>query len=210
MHAASPPADPRGIAGTVRYHVVVLRGMRVLFVLTAAGCASTVAPSPAAAPTAPRVAGVPELLLGLPPAVLVERALLDLDSGEPARAARARCILLSVEDSAALEPLRARARTAPRGSAARLEAVNLLLERGESPAAFTAEEVVAAGVRELARGDPAPRAALLALERIRSLGEAALPALRATASAGGSAGEAAARVLAALFGEEWPLAGLRP
>jgi hypothetical protein len=179
--------------------------------LVATGCAAVAAPPappPPSSPAGPE-AVVSGLLEAVPPAVLVDRAIMDLDSGDPVLVERARCVLLSVQDGEALGPLRDRARSAPAGSAARLEAVAVLLERGEA-AGCPVADVVAASVRDLVRGGGASRGVLLALERIRDLGESALGELRAEALAGGPAGQAAARVLAALFGEVRPLPEARP
>ena len=154
-----------------------------------AACASV--PCPPSPGTVPADAPVPDALLGLPAAVIVGRALFDLDSGDPERMERARCVLLSVPGEEATGPLLARVRAAPRGSAARLEALALLAERGEPLAGVEPAEMVAMSLREITRGDPSGRAAVLAAARIRALGEAALPALREEARPGAPLAEAA-------------------
>ncbi len=153
---------------------------------------------------------MPELLAGLPTAVLVDRALMDLDSGDPLRAARARGVLLSVQEEAALDPVRLRARSSPPGSAARLEAVSVLLERGETPEGCLVRDIVGASLRDISRADGPARGALLAVDRLRGLGEAGIRELREQALSGSALSKTAARVLAALFGEARPLPETRP
>jgi hypothetical protein len=138
---------------------------------------------------------------GLPPSVVAGRALFDMESGDPGREARARCILLALPDDPAAEALRSRARTALPGSAARLDALSVLAERGDPLEGVEPAEVVAMSLREIARHEPSSRGALLALDRLRGMGEAALPALREEAGADGPRSEPAARVLLRLFGE---------
>src|SRR5512139_3535474 len=91
-------------------------------VLILAGCAS------ATGTAGEDAAGgeIPEALAGLPPAVIAEHALFDLDSGDPERAERARRVLLALPEGPGVEVLRARVRAGPAGSTARLEALAVL------------------------------------------------------------------------------------
>ncbi len=165
--------------------------------LLLAGCAAASRPLP------PRFEAAPDTedVSGLPPSVVAGRALFDMESGDPAREARARCILLALPDGAAIDALRSRVLTAAPGSAPRLDALALLAERGDPLAGVDPGEVVSMSLREIGRPEPSARGALLALDRLRGMGEAARPALRAEANADGPRSEPAARVLLLLFGE---------
>ena len=179
----------------------------ILVAAAAAGCAS--APPPAPEPVVEECP-VPDLLLGVPVSVVVERALFELESGDPGRAARARAVLLAIPPGPATEPLRARFHAAPRGSALRLDVLAILAERGEYPEGSDAGEVVEMSLREIARGDPSGRPALLAVERIRSLGEGARGPLRVAARDGGAASDVAGSLLRVIFHEAAPPPGVRP
>jgi hypothetical protein len=179
----------------------------ILFAAAAAGCASAPRPEPeAAAEECP----VPDILLGIPVSVVVERALFDLDSGDPERAARAREVLLAIPAGPAIEPLHARFHGAPRGSVPRLDTLAILAERGECPEGCDVGEIVEVSLREIARGDASGRPALLAVERIRSLGEGAREPLRAAARDGGAASGVAGSLLRVVFHEAAPSTTVRP
>lgn len=166
-------------------------------ILLFAGCASVPGP-PVPAPVAEED----------PPAVVADRAMFDLDSGDPELQARARGLLLALPAGSCVDALRRRARTSPEGSEARLELLGVLAERGEPLEEFDVPEVVAMSLRAIDRSGAPSRSGLLALHRIRALGDAARPALREAAGSDGPRAEAAARVLARLFGEI-PDRGLR-
>ncbi len=165
--------------------------------LLLAGCAS--AGPPAAAP--PAEGEIPDSLAGLPPAVTAERALFDLDSGDPDRVRRARCVLLALPDGPGLDAVRARVRSGRAGTDARLEALAVLAERGDPLDAAAAEEVVSMCLREMSRPDPVRRSAMLSMDRLRGMGEAARPYLREASRPGGPHAPEAARALSVLFGE---------
>jgi hypothetical protein len=179
------------------------------WVLLLAGCASVAEPE---APPVEPDPGPPDILDGLPAAVAADLAIFDLDSGDPERAARARGVLVALPAASCVDALLGRARTDPPGSDARLEILAVLAERGEPLEEFPAVEVVAMSLREIARREPASRPALLALDRLRGMGEAALPPLREAAESDPPRAELAARLLELLFGEivERRLRGARP
>lgn len=145
---------------------------------------------------------VPDTLAGLPPAVIAERALFDLDSGDPERADRARCVLLALPEGPGLDAVRDRVRAGRAGTSSRLEALAILAERGDPLEAAAAEEVVSMCLREMARPDPARRAAMLSMDRLRGMGETARPFLREASRPGGPHSAEAARALSHLFKEE--------
>jgi hypothetical protein len=169
-------------------------------ILLLAGCASLPAP-PAAAPVADERGPATDVLAGLPPTVVADRALFDLESGDPERQARARGLLLALPAWSCVDALRRRAVSAPEGSEGRLETLGVLAERGEPLEGIGIGEIVAMNVREIDRSGAPSRRGLLALDRIRALGESAREALRGEAAADGPRADAAARVLSRLFGE---------
>jgi len=142
--------------------------------------------------------------------VVVGRALFDLESGDPQRTARARSVLVAVPESPALDPLRERARTASRDSAQRLDALAILAERGEPVDGCEAEDLVAMNLREIERRERSGRPVILALDRLRNMGEAARDPLRDEARHGGPRARVASRILSVLFGEDVAAAGPRP
>lgn len=166
-------------------------------VLLVTGCAAGTGPSAARLPPAASAGDAS----GLPPAVVAGRALFDLESGDPGREARARCVLVAMPAGPAAEAILTRAQSAPRGSPARLDALSVLAERGDPLQGVDPAEIVAMSLREIARREPSSRGALLALDRLRGMGEAARPALREEAGADGPRSEPAAGVLLLLFGE---------
>jgi len=168
-----------------------------ILALVFAGCAST--PDPL--PDPPEDPGIPDTLAGLPQAVVAERALFDLDSGDAERVRRARCVLIALPEGRAVEALRDRVKAGPAGSAARLEALALLAERGDALDEAAAEEVVTLCLREMARPEPSRRAHMLFLDRLRGMGEAARPYLREASRPGGPDAAEATEALRVLFGE---------
>jgi hypothetical protein len=134
--------------------------------------------------------------------VIVGRALFDLDSGDPLRMARARSVLVAFTGPQAAEALRRRVEEAPEGSAERLQALALLAERGDSLEGLASGEIVAMNLGEIAADDGRARSSMLALSRLRGMGEEARTPLREAARDPGPRGDLAARVLRLLFGEE--------
>ncbi len=177
--------------------------LRAAAVLALAGCAA-----PATRPQPPAPAADSEDVSEVPPSVLAGRALFDLDCGDPAREARARCILVAMPAETAVRALLARVRSTAPGSDARLDALAVLAERGEPLEGVEPGEVVSMSLRDLSRDRTPTRGALLALDRLRAMGEAARPALREAAASPGAASDAAARLLLVLYGER-PARGLR-
>ncbi len=185
--------------------------MRPWIAVAAAAVATGCASAPASLPKAPPPeAPVPDLLLGIPFPVVVERAIFDLESGDPARAARARSVLLAAPAGPSVEPLLLRFHGAPRESAVRLDVLAILAERGELPADCDAAELVEMSLREIESRDPSGRPTLLAAARLRALGEAARGPLRDEARRGGARSALAASVLRGLYGEETPPATAQP
>jgi hypothetical protein len=165
--------------------------------LLASGCASGVAGSQAAPGDEP----LPDVLAGFPVAVTAGRALFDLDSGDPDRVRRARCVLLALPEGPGLDGLRERAAKGPPGTSTRLEALAILAERGDPLDGSEGGEVVAMCLRELGRQEPTGRSCMLALDRLRGMGRTALPLLREESRPGSPYAEEAARALRVLFGE---------
>lgn len=168
-----------------------------LLLVLLAGCASTVE-DPA---ESPEESGIPDTLAGLPPAVIAERALFDLDSGDPERAERARCVLLALPEGKGIDALRERVKAGAAGTSARLEALALLAERGDALEAAAAEEVVEMCLREMGRPETSRRAFMLSMDRLRGMGDAARPFLREASRPGGPDTEAATSALRLLFAE---------
>src|SRR5688572_14657034 len=167
--------------------------------LLLAGCAAAGGGDPGGA-GAPEE-GIPDVLAGLPPAVTAEKALFDLDSGDPERVRRARCVLLALPEGPGLDAVRARVRARPAGTESRLEALAILAERGDPLDAAAAGEVVSMCLHELSRPDPAGRSRMLSMDRLRAMGEAARPYLREASRPGSPRAEAAAGALRVLFDE---------
>jgi hypothetical protein len=179
----------------------------VLLALLAAGCAST----GEATATAAFVSGaepVPAVLVGVPAAVIVDRALVDLGSGDPFRVARARAVLLALPPEE-IEPVRSLARAGIPGSEPRLGALAVLAERGEPLDDWAASEVVEMTLREIETDEAGGRAALLGVARLRSMGDCARAALRTAREPGGPRAALADRLLA-LLGPARDLPGARP
>jgi hypothetical protein len=172
-------------------------GRPLLLVLILCGCAT----GTEEARVDPGEAEIPETLAGLPVPVIVERALFDLESGDPARVERARCVLVALNDGPGLDALRERVRSRPAGSTARLEALAVLAERGDPLEAAAAEEVVSMCLREMSRPEPSRRAFMLSMDRLRGMGETARPFLLEASRPGGPVSAEAARALLLLYGE---------
>lgn len=170
-------------------------GAPLLAAFLLAGCAAPSAPPPSQGP-------VPEAdsLSGIPPGVLASRAVFDLESGDPARMARARCVLRSL-DPGHLEAWEMRAAAAPEGSAPRLLLLAVRSDRGDSLADLPPGEVVAMVLREVASDLPGRRGTLLGLERLRALGPAAEAPLLREARGGPAAGTARALLRVLALGE---------
>ena len=115
---------------------------------------------------------------------------------------RGRCVLLALPDGPGLDALRERVRSAPAGTASRLEALAILAERGDPIDAAAAEEVVSMCLREMARPEPSHRARMLSMERLRGMGAAARPFLLEASRPGGPVSAEAGRALHLIFGEE--------
>jgi hypothetical protein len=169
----------------------------LLAALLAAGCAAPRAGSTGEEPPPPPPAGVPAILEGLPPAVVLDRALFELESGSPERAAAARSTLVALEERAAGPALRARAAAAPPDSEERLELLAVLAERGDPLAGVGAEERVALVLREAERDARGGRGTLLALDRIRRMGQEGIRILRAEALPSRPRAATASRILEA-------------
>jgi hypothetical protein len=163
-------------------------------ILLAASCAA-LPEEPARGTPSP----VPAILEGVPAAVVVDRALVDLDSGDPVRVRQARRVLLA-SASEDLEPVRARARRGAPGSPARLAALAILAERGEPLDDWSASEIVEMTLREIESGEDSGRATLLGLSRLRGMGDGAVEALRAASRPGSPRESLASRLLAILGG----------
>jgi len=178
--------------------------------LCAATALASCASPPEESPPDPRAGeGVPAVLEGVPPAVVVDRALVDLDSGDPARVRHARGVLLAA-DASQIEPLRVRARTGRPGSPARLLALGALAERGEALDDWAASEVVEMTLREIDADREGGRAAVLGVARLRQMGDAGVEALRAAARPGGPRSDLARRLLALLGEPARALSEARP
>ena len=148
----------------------------------------------------PAVAGaepVPAVLVGVPGAVIVDRAIVDLGSGDPYRVARARSVLLAIPPEE-IEPVRRLARAGIPGSEPRLGALAVLAERGEPLDDWAASEVVEMTLREIETDEAGGRAALLGVARLRSMGDCARTALRSAREPGGPRAALADRMLALL------------
>jgi hypothetical protein len=167
----------------------------LLAALLAAGCAARPAGTPGEPPPPP--AEVPALLDGHPAAVVLDRALFELATGTPEGRAAARSVLVALEEGTAGPALRARAAAAPPGSDERLEFLALLAERGDPLAAVPAEERVALVLREAERDDRGGRGTLLALDRIRGMGQEGIRILRAEAAPSRPRAATASRILEA-------------
>jgi hypothetical protein len=152
---------------------------------------------------------MPDLLTGVPAAVLAGRAVFELESGDPPRRERARRLLRAL-DGAALDAWLLRASAAPPGSPARRELLAVLADRGEVAAGFAAEEEVAACLDLVLADPPGGRGAMLGTVRLRSLGEAALPPLMAEARVRGERSASAVRLLRLLGVPERDLPEPRP
>jgi hypothetical protein len=161
------------------------------------GCAT----APSTSSRAPAAEEVPDNLAGLPAAVIGGRALFDLDSGDPDRVRRARSVLLALPEGPGLDGLRDRVRTGDPGSPARLEALAVLAERGDPLEGIAPAEKVTMCLREMVHGDAALRSTLLALDRLRGMGEAARRPLRREARSGGPYEAEALRCLRTIFHE---------
>lgn len=161
--------------------------------LILAGCAAVGEPR-APAPLGPEPEPVPAVLVGVPASVIVDRALVDLDSGDSYRVARARAVLLALP-SDEMEPVRRRARAGVPGSDPRLGALAVLADRGERLDDWAASEVVEMTLREIESAEPGGRAAMLGVERLRSMGDSARTALRAANGPGGTRAALADRLL---------------
>jgi len=177
--------------------MVRVRSARALPVLGAAillgGCAA-LADRPDSVAAFPDGEPVPAVLVGVPPSVIVDRALVDLDSGDAFRVERARAVLLAlpVED---VEAIRRRARSGEHGSGRRLSALAILAERGEPLDDWAASEIVEMTLREIEGAEPGGRAAILGLERLRAMGDSARGALRAVGGPGEPRAALAERLL---------------
>ena len=197
-----PPACLRGSrkAGPPprahRYHPP-MRATLPLLLLLLGGCAATTPPPPVEPEEEPPGAPVPEVFLGVPPAVVAGRAVFDLESGDPERAARARRVLLAL-DAEALDTWIVKASAAPPGSPSRAALLAVLAERGESLDGWPPAEVVGMCLAEIAGDGPGRRSTMLSLARLRTLGPAAIPPLETAAREGGRRGAVAERVLEVL------------
>jgi hypothetical protein len=119
-------------------------------------------------------------------------------------------VLLAIPPGPALDPLRARYQSAPRGSALRLDALAVFAERGEYPPGCDVAESVEMSLREIGMAERSGRSTLLAVQRIRELGKAARDPLHLEARGDGPSSGTARTVLRAVFGESVPPPGVRP
>ncbi len=170
-------------------------------------CAS---PAPRSSSSVPgRDLVLPETFAGVPASVVAGRAVFELESGDPARVARARGLLRSLEP-AALDAWLLRASAAPEGSGPRRALLAVLSDRGETAEGYAAAEEAAACLDDIVSDVPGRRGALMAALRIRGMGERALPPLLDEARAGGPRGEAALRLLRMLGVPDRDLPAVRP